>query len=381
MRSNVIVLLCCVAVASCSEGSARFTVDFFKHAYNPRQNAILAPIAIQSGLAMMHHVATPDVARILRDGLYLPANGSEVIEQTKLVLRGINERRSSLEILSRVYLPDRPLNPELVPHLRDNFGIGSEIVNFAEHHKVADRVNTWVNESSRGMIPEFLKADELSDGVTSLLINVMVMNASWGFFDEKKTKKQTFHFLNGDHVVDMMKVEGTLPRMVLADLMTDAIKLPYAHGSDLSMVILLPRMEVNLEHVIKRFTADHYKQLVQLDSEDDWFGNIHLGVPRFKIEQKLDAKETLQRMGLGALFDQEAFQVLAKRLSKLGQVKQSAFISVNERGTEAAAAAAIQSFRISGPRNIDIDRPFMYIIRKESTKDIVFIGHYSNYEG
>ncbi|KAL1395190.1 hypothetical protein pipiens_001277 [Culex pipiens pipiens] len=385
MWSNVVVVsvLFCggiAAVASNSDGSVRFAVDFFKHAYSAWQNAILAPIAIRSGLAMMHHVAIPDAARILRDGLYLPGNRSEVVEQTKLMMNRVNERKSTLEMLSRVYLPDAPLNPELVAHLRDNFGTGSEIVNFAEGSKVAERVNTWVNESSRGMIPEFLKADELSGDVTSLLINVMVMNASWGFFDEKKTKKQTFHFLNGDHEVDMMKVDGTLPRMYLEDLMTDAIKLPYGWGSDLSMVILLPRKETNLEHVIKHFTADHYKQLVQLDNEDEWYGNIRLGVPRFKVEQKLDAQTTLVKMGLKTLFGQEAFQVLATRLSKLGQVKQSAFIKVDEKGTQAAAAAAIQSDRISGPWNIDVDRPFMYIIRKESTKDILFIGHYSNYE-
>lgn len=346
MWSNVVValVLFCggiAAVASSSDGggSVRFAVDFFKRAYTARQNAILAPIAIRSGLAMMHHVATPDAARILRDGLYLPADGLGVIEQTKWVMSRVNERKRMLEMLSRLYLPDAPLNPELVAHLRDNFGTGSEIVNFAEGSEVAERVNSWVNESSRGMIPEFLKADELSGDVTSLLINVMVMNASWGFFDEKKTKKQTFHFLNGDHEVDMMKVDGTLPRMYLEDLMTDAIKLSYGWRSDLSMVILLPRKEVDLEHVIKHFTADHYKQLVQLDNEDKWYGNILLGVPRFKIEQKLDAKATLEKMGLGELFNQEAFQVLAMRLSKLGQVKQSAFIKVDEKGTQAAAAA------------------------------------------
>ncbi|XP_001841979.2 leukocyte elastase inhibitor, partial [Culex quinquefasciatus] len=117
------------------------------------------------------------------------------------------------------------------------------------------------------------------------------------------------------------------------------------------------------------------------DNEDKWYGNIRLGVPRFKIEQKLDAKATLEKMGLGELFDQEAFQVLATRLSKLGQVKQSAFIKVDEKGTQAAAAAAIQSYLISGSWDVDVDRPFMYIVRKESTKDILFIGHYSNYEG
>ncbi|XP_038120221.1 leukocyte elastase inhibitor-like [Culex quinquefasciatus] len=269
MWSNVVValVLFCggiAAVASSSDGggSVRFAVDFFKRAYTARQNAILAPIAIRSGLAMMHHVATPDAARILRDGLYLPADGLGVIEQTNWAMSRVNERKRMLEMLSRVYLPDAPLNPELVAHLRDNFGTGSEIVNFAEGSEVAERVNSWVNESSRGMIPEFLKADELSGDVTSLLINVMVMNASWGFFDEKKTKKQTFHFLDGDHKVDMMKVDGTLPRMYLEDLMTDAIKLSYGWRSDLSMVILLPRKEVDLEHVIKHFTADHYKQLV-----------------------------------------------------------------------------------------------------------------------
>lgn len=231
------------------------------------------------------------------------------------------------------------------------------------------------------MIPEFLQAEELSDDVTSLLINVMVMNASWGFFDEKNTKKQIFHFLNGDHQVDMMKVSGSLPHTYLDDLMTDAIKLPYGWGTDLTMIILLPRAGADLQHVIKRFNDDHYKQLVGLDNEDEVYRNIRLGVPRFRIEQKLDARSTLEKMGLGQLFEQEAFQVLETKLSKLGQVKLSTFIKVDEKGTQAAAVAAISSDRISGPWVVDVDRPFIFIIRKESTDAILFIGHFSNYDG
>ncbi|HCI55492.1 MAG TPA: hypothetical protein DFI01_06155, partial [Bacteroidales bacterium] len=58
------------------------------------------------------------------------------------------------------------------------------------------------------------------------------------------------------------------------------------------------------------------------------------------------------------------------------------FIETNEEGTEAAAATVVAILLTSlGPDNrllIDINRPFIYIIREITTNTIIFMGRVSN---
>ena len=54
---------------------------------------------------------------------------------------------------------------------------------------------------------------------------------------------------------------------------------------------------------------------------------------------------------------------------KIGDVVQKAFISVDENGTEAAAATAVTGAPASGPLEVvdlTIDRPFLFFIHDDS---------------
>jgi serpin B len=58
-------------------------------------------------------------------------------------------------------------------------------------------------------------------------------------------------------------------------------------------------------------------------------------------------------------------------------VVHQAFISVDEQGTEAAAATAVVMAESSGgglPTTITIDRPFLFLIRHDPTGEILFMG-------
>jgi serine protease inhibitor len=70
------------------------------------------------------------------------------------------------------------------------------------------------------------------------------------------------------------------------------------------------------------------------------------------------------------------------------QVMHKAFVDVNEKGTEAAAATAVaMAMPLSAPIAVPFtptfkaDRPFIYLIRDRRTGTILFLGRMTNPKG
>jgi serpin B len=64
----------------------------------------------------------------------------------------------------------------------------------------------------------------------------------------------------------------------------------------------------------------------------------------------------------------------------IGSVFHKAFVKVDEKGTEAAAATSVQMLRAGSmmaptpPMPFNVDRPFLFFIRDEATGLVVFMG-------
>ncbi|HLE61292.1 MAG TPA: serpin family protein, partial [Thermoanaerobaculaceae bacterium] len=69
----------------------------------------------------------------------------------------------------------------------------------------------------------------------------------------------------------------------------------------------------------------------------------------------------------------------------IGSVLHKAFVSVDENGTEAAAATAvimqITSALAGEPIAFTVDRPFIYVIRDSQTQSVLFVGRVMAPEG
>lgn len=55
-------------------------------------------------------------------------------------------------------------------------------------------------------------------------------------------------------------------------------------------------------------------------------------------------------------------------------VVHDTYISVDEAGTEAAAATGVPMGAVSGPGRIHIDRPFLFCLRDRETNAPLFLG-------
>ena len=108
-------------------------------------------------------------------------------------------------------------------------------------------------------------------------------------------------------------------------------------------------------------------------------------MPRFRLAAAFDLIPVLRRLGVEQAFSRQAdFSGIteAERLL-INAVAHKAYVDVDERGTEAAAATAIAfrptaAFRAPTPVTMTVDRPFLFAIVDTQTGLPLFIGQVSH---
>ena len=162
--------------------------------------------------------------------------------------------------------------------------------------------------------------------------------------------------------------------MAVLDTAT-AVKLPYA-GGELSMILLLPDEEnatLDTEDLARVPTATYYEQLVDLS------------LPKFEVRTELKLKDQLIELGMPLAFDRKAadfWNMLAPgshfdEPPHVEEVYHQAWILVDEKGTEAAAASAVQgAVPTSMPEILPLifDRPFYFFIVDDLSDSTLFLG-------
>jgi serpin B len=153
-----------------------------------------------------------------------------------------------------------------------------------------------------------------------------------------------------------------------------AVELPY-DGDELSMVILLPASG--------KFAA--FEQALQAQKVSDIIEGLQsklvdLTMPRFEFDSQFSLKDTLTDMGMTDAFspDDADFSGMTRDGELfISDVVHKAFVSVDEAGTEAAAATAVvipAGASFEPPVEVTVDRPFIFLIRDIETGAILFIG-------
>ena len=153
-----------------------------------------------------------------------------------------------------------------------------------------------------------------------------------------------------------------------------AVELPYG-DSAFSMVVMLPSGEKTVSDLVANLDVEHW---------DSWFENsgmtnVQVELPKFKYGFKSLLNDPLSNLGLGVAFTDAADFT---RISPLGglfisRVIHQTFIDVQEEGTEAAAATIVEISYTSaggGPLIFKVNKPFLYLIKENSTGAIIFIG-------
>ena len=107
---------------------------------------------------------------------------------------------------------------------------------------------------------------------------------------------------------------------------------------------------------------------------------VRVTLPKFRLDGDYDLKATLKDLGMRRAFTGKAeFAEISRGAAlMIDSIVHKSFLAVDEEGTEAAAATALEHFTAahSGPRGIEFraDHPFLFLVRDERTGAILFMG-------
>ncbi|XP_048465039.1 leukocyte elastase inhibitor-like [Rhincodon typus] len=149
------------------------------------------------------------------------------------------------------------------------------------------------------------------------------------------------------------------------------LELPYV-GNDLSMNILLPDIIMDNSMDVKQL-----EQELTLGKLQEWTHpncmrklDVHVCLPKFKLEGDCELKSPLSSLGMEDVFDSARTNLTGMSATHdlyVSKVVHKSFVEVNEEGTEAAGATAvmIQFCMVMDEGFFTADHPFLFVIRTE----------------
>jgi serpin B len=268
------------------------------------------------------------------------------------------------------------LRPEFLDVLAVNYGAGVKILDFAGNPEQSSEViNRWASDETEALIPELLPFGAVNLLTTLVLVNATYLHAPWAHpFESNRTSPGIFHVDEAtDATVHMMQQTEQLSYLARDGL--QAVRLPYA-GSDLAMWILLPDAG-RFDEVEADLSGDGLSSIADELSTT----LVSLTLPKFHVFAKVQLQDALSALGMPSAFaDAADFSGMSDNTVSITQVYHDTDITVDEAGTEAAAATAV-AMQDSGvnsdpiqPVEVIVDRPFLFLLRDDPTGAILFLG-------
>jgi len=371
------------------EGNSAFAFELYQALREQEGNLFYSPHSISVALAMTYAGARGETAQQMaatlrflleQDRLHPAFNWLDA----ELAKRGEGAQGKDgegfrLNIINAIWgQKDYEFLSDFLDVLAENYGAGLRILDFineTEESRLA--INNWVSDQTEGRIKDLIPQGVITWLTRLVLTNAIYFNAAWAYpFDEDMTADGPFYLIDGGQVtVPMMKQTESFGY-------TDgegyqAVELLY-DGDELSMVIILPedgQFEVFEEGLQAQQVCDIIGGL-QLTE-------VALTMPQFEFDSEFSLKDTLAEMGMPVAFSTSAdfSGMTGGRDLYISEVLHKAFVSVDEAGTEAAAATAVPMELTAVPEplaEVTIDRPFIFLIRDIDTGAILFVGRIMN---
>lgn len=251
-----------------------------------------------------------------------------------------------------------------------------EIETLAFNNTAKNKINKWVDKNTSGMIEEII--NDISPNAIMYLINALSFDAKWeSEYEKSDVRKDKFTEETGKKIdVDMMHSDESY--YISGKNETGAIK--YYKGGQYAFVTLLPK-KAGIKTYLDTLNGKYLSNLIKNAENTD----VILALPKFKAEYGTELGATLKSMGMKNAFDKDLADFHNMGTWKEGNVLISkvlhkTFIEVSEQGTKAAAATAVIMEKCTAmpifkePKEVILDRPFVYMIVDMQNQIPLFIG-------
>jgi serpin B len=365
-----------------------FGLDLYRRLAGGSGNIVLSPASVAIALSMARLGAVGQTAAemdtVLHDlGADSLADAANALDAALAARSGTFADSAGVDqdVLLRIANAefvqfDMPLQVAFLDAMATRYGAGAWQVDYRTDPEAARQaINAWVAEHTEDRIPEILKPDIVKDSWRLAIANAIYLKAAWlEPFAVEATAPGDFRLVDGSVVsVPMMHALKNAPYAV-GDGWA-AIELPYV-GEELAMLVIVPE---DLASFDASFDASVLRSIV--DSLEA--GRVDLTLPKSDFESVFELSDILAALGMPTAFSGAAdfSGITTAEALAIRKVIHQANSTVDEAGTEAAAATVIALGDISGPDEpptLRVDRPFLFAIRDVPTGAVVFLGRVSD---
>lgn len=239
-----------------------------------------------------------------------------------------------------------------------------------------DRINDWVDSKTHGKIKKIVDPP-ISPLTMMILVNAIYFKGDWTLqFDKDDTKDMPFYLMDGsDESCRMMYIKDDFKCYYDDDY--QAIELPYGDG-DFSMLVYLPAQN-DIAVDINQFVGTVSASLIDQWDDIAVTQEVNLYLPKFELDYKVPLNAMLETLGIEDAFDPQVADfggISDMNELHISEVFHKTYVKVDEEGTEAAAVTSVTigTTSIGPPDMMMVDRPFMFVIRENSSGTILFVG-------
>ena len=364
-------------------------------ALDPAANAFASPLSVWTALAMLSEGAQGRTAEELRQVLW---HGAEATPA------GVSAQRARLAALdgpvtlawADALWGERTFDfrASTLERLRAAYGAELTPVDFAGEAEAARaRINAWVEERTKGRIRDLLPSGSIDALTRLVLTDAVYFQGRWTHaFATEDSAELPFTRADGSTVpVPFLRdPRGRTLRAALVEASEEAsqgsapqgritlLELPY-QGDALTFVVLLPEEPDGLAELERGLDGERLASwLERLEP-----ATVAVALPRLELQPGYELRAPFERLGLATVMDPRAADFSGLAASEVDGAPlfvsgafHKAFLKVDEQGTEAAAATGIvvATRAAPAPREVRVDRPFLFLIRDRESGSLLFLG-------
>jgi serpin B len=264
---------------------------------------------------------------------------------------------------------DRAVRPKQLALLGLS-GAGADVlVDSLSNPEIVDRINRWVKEKTRDLIPSIL--EEAPETLGLVAVNALYFKDKWQVqFNTAKTQTEKFQTLSGN--VDVAMMHSPAAKFTFRqDERFIASELGYAHD-DFKLVVVTTKSA-------PASPADFAPVAGWLGGQGFETRNGEIAMPKLSLSSVEELLRPLDAMGLRAARQRkDALEQFSDEDLIISRVVQKLELRLTEEGTEAAAATAVVTTRSLAPDDhvkMIVDKPFVFALRDRKTGLILFMGY------
>ncbi len=371
--------------AAVAKASNAFAFEMYRPIASKGGNLAFSPASISTAMAMTWGGAVGPTGDEMRKVMHFEGPVDQVLAASGKLVADLQQTRAPVLGIANRLFGEKTFKFQQ-PYLESTeklFGAPLEPLDFVGEASASRKhINDWVAGRTRDRIKDLIPPPAIDKDTRLVLVNAVYFLGDWEEPFKKESTGDAPFFVDGkvETAVPTMRRAGGMPTAEVDG--TQLVELPYV-GGRFAMLVAVPAKKDGLAALEASLDAARFDRWVKALAP----AKVLLALPRFEVDppESIALKEVFLTLGMKIAFDRAKadFTKIADPPSPadrlfIGNVFHKAFVKVDEKGTEAAAATAVVMPRAGGapeqPKQVTVDRPFLFFLRDRQSGLILFAG-------